>query len=57
MMRVGFSDGIAFDVEVVTHTTLKSIPATKDGRMNPPIEGFKFNFILTKKDVAMKAEG
>jgi len=46
-MRVGFVDCTAFDVEVATHTTLKSVPATKVGRINPPIERFKFNFILT----------
>lgn len=47
MIRVGFSDGTALNVEVAMHTALKSVPATKAGRVNLPIDGFNFNFVLT----------
>jgi hypothetical protein len=47
MMRIGFTGCTACDVEVLAHTTLKSVPATKVGRMNLPIERFKFNVILS----------
>jgi hypothetical protein len=46
-MRIGFTGCTAFDVEVLAHTTLKSVPAMKVGRINLPIERFEFNFILT----------